>query len=127
MNNYNESDKKNCDKIFKDLVSFTRDNEPIRRGCNSGGPCFCTGKCQEIVGWRKKSNLSLDDVIKKIKEITDSKEKSNTIKIAEPEGRGCNSPSHNPPRHRVYSSGTWQHTCPSCGNVTIFVVPDVWC
>ncbi len=27
----------------------------IRRGCNNTNGCFCTGKCQEIVGWREKT------------------------------------------------------------------------
>lgn len=29
---------------------------PIRKGCKAAaeGGCFCTGKCQEIIGWRDK-------------------------------------------------------------------------
>lgn len=29
---------------------------PIRRGCENE-QCFCTGKCQEIIGWRKLHEL----------------------------------------------------------------------
>jgi hypothetical protein len=26
---------------------------PIKRGCTSNGPCFCSGACQEIIGYRE--------------------------------------------------------------------------
>lgn len=31
---------------------------PIKRGCPNG-QCFCTGKCQEIIGWRDKTPLEI--------------------------------------------------------------------
>ena len=30
-----------------------KNQEPIRRGCVNA-QCFCSGACQEIVGWRDK-------------------------------------------------------------------------
>lgn len=27
---------------------------PIYRGCNSGGSCFCSGACREIIGYREQ-------------------------------------------------------------------------
>ncbi len=110
----------------KDMFDFANKNEPIRRGCNNGGLCFCTGACQEIIGWREKTNESFEDMLKKVKEMVDARGKGSTVKIAEPEGRGCTDPSHNPPGYQVFSPGKYKHTCPSCGNVIIFVVPQVW-
>ena len=37
----------------------------------------------------------------------------------------CRHPEHNPPNMRVYEPGTYEHTCPACGKITIFVVPPV--
>lgn len=34
----------------------------------------------------------------------------------------CRHPDHNPPGHRVFTPGTYEHTCPKCGNVAVFVV-----
>lgn len=36
----------------KDIVSNTK--VPIKKGCPNDGQCFCTGKCNEIIGWRDK-------------------------------------------------------------------------
>lgn len=46
------------------------------------------------------------------------------VKIAEP-FRMCRDPQHNPPNMIVLSPGTWQHTCPSCGQTTVLSVPLV--
>ncbi len=47
-------------------------------------------------------------------------------KISEPK-RPCLSPTHNPPSMIVLSPGTYEHTCPSCGHVTTFVVNGTYC
>jgi len=45
----------------------------------------------------------------------------NTVKIGNLP-KYCNNPEHLPPTHRVYENGIYQHTCPSCENITRFVV-----
>ena len=40
-----------------------------------------------------------------------------------PWGGICRDPEHSPPSHRVWQPGTWEHTCPSCGNKVVFVIP----
>lgn len=35
----------------------------------------------------------------------------------------CTHPDHNPPDMRVFEPGTYEHTCPRCGTITIFTVP----
>ena len=52
--------------------------------------------------------------------------KNNTIKISEPE-YPCMYPEHNPPSMQVFESGTYEHTCPSCGKVQIFTIPLINC
>ena len=39
----------------------------------------------------------------------------------------CRHPEHNPPMHIVLEPGRWEHTCPACGNKTIFTIPRVTC
>lgn len=46
-----------------------------------------------------------------------------TIKIGESPKPPCKDLGHLPPKHIVYESGKYKHTCPSCGFVTIFSVP----
>lgn len=130
MNYYDEGGNKTYGHVKPNLIEqlfeFKKKNEPIRRGCSSQGSCFCTGRCQEIIGWREKvDENNLSDIIKKIMEGNGIKEKQNTIKIAEPE-KVCNHRSHNPPSHRVYSPGTWQHTCPGCGNIIVFTIQPLF-
>ena len=50
-----------------------------------------------------------------------------TIKIAEPPKPPCNNPEHNAPTHMVWSPGTYQHTCPGCGESYEFTVPQITC
>jgi hypothetical protein len=39
----------------------------------------------------------------------------------------CLHPEHNPPSMRVFESGIWEHTCPSCGHKQTFtVVRPIW-
>ena len=38
----------------------------------------------------------------------------------------CTHPEHKPPSHMVFEPGTYEHTCPACGEQTIFTVPLVW-
>ena len=39
----------------------------------------------------------------------------------------CLSHEHNPPSHMVLSPGTYEYTCPACGETTTFVVPMIVC
>lgn len=39
--------------------------------------------------------------------------------------RPCLSPDHKPPTQIVLEPGTYKHTCPDCGKVTVFTVPTV--
>jgi len=48
----------------------------------------------------------------------------NTVRIAAPKPL-CRHPEHNPPGAMLFQPGTWQHTCPSCGEVTTFEVPEI--
>ena len=45
-------------------------------------------------------------------------------KIKEPT-KICRHPEHNPPANIVLSPGTYKHTCPGCGKVTVFEVPQI--
>ncbi len=48
-----------------------------------------------------------------------------TRKIADlPLVERCRDREHNPPSHMVFQPGIYEHTCPSCGNVIQFVVPE---
>lgn len=47
-------------------------------------------------------------------------------KIAEPKPY-CIHPEHNPPNLISLDPGTYRYTCPSCGEVTVFVVPMITC
>jgi hypothetical protein len=40
----------------------------------------------------------------------------------EPAQEKCRHPEHNPPNMKVFSPGTYEHTCPSCGYTTVFRV-----
>lgn len=122
MNDFNTYQKTGR-KIIDEYIEFIKGKEPIRRGCSSGGPCFCTGKCQEIIGWRDK--IDENTILDIIRKLTEKSEKGNTVKIAEPKNPGCMNHSHNPPSHMVYSPGTYKHTCPSCGHVIIFNVAGI--
>lgn len=42
--------KEIIDKVAEKMQNI----EPIYKGCSHGGPCFCTGKCQEVIGERDK-------------------------------------------------------------------------
>lgn len=39
----------------------------------------------------------------------------------------CLHPEHNPPAHIVLSPGTWEWSCPSCGQTIRFEVPEILC
>lgn len=39
----------------------------------------------------------------------------------------CFNPCHNPPGMIVLQPGVYKHTCPSCGKVVIFTVPQITC
>jgi hypothetical protein len=44
-----------------------------------------------------------------------------TVKIGEVL-EPCQDPEHRPPGHRVFEPGIYEHTCPKCGEKTVFVV-----
>lgn len=52
-----------------------------------------------------------------------------TRKIDEPSWadaiRYCQHPDHNPPTHRVFEPGEYEHECPNCGKKIRFSVPRV--
>ena len=37
----------------------------------------------------------------------------------------CLCPEHNPPQHICLDPGTYEYTCPSCGNAVIVTVPFI--
>lgn len=39
----------------------------------------------------------------------------------------CVSPEHEPPGAMVYAPGTYEWTCPACGEKPVFVVSAVYC
>lgn len=47
---------------MEEIADDFKNKEPIRRGCDAArqGGCFCTGKCQEIIGWRDKPKSFLE-------------------------------------------------------------------
>lgn len=45
-----------------------------------------------------------------------------TRKIADASPLPCIDRQHSPPSMQVFSPGTWEHTCPSCGTRTVFTV-----
>lgn len=50
-----------------------------------------------------------------------------TKKIAELDPKEtCTHREHLPPHHRVYEPGVYEHTCPSCGQITTFTIRNPW-
>ena len=47
-----------CQNQLNDFMTSAREVHaaptriPIRRGCKAQGGCFCTGRCQDIIGYR---------------------------------------------------------------------------
>lgn len=35
----------------------------------------------------------------------------------------CHDPEHEPPKMQMIPEGSWEHVCPSCGNVQVIVIP----
>lgn len=50
-----------------------------------------------------------------------------TKKLDEPRFVPCAHPEHEPPKHRVFEPGRYEHTCPGCGKRTTFTVPLICC
>lgn len=50
--------------------------------------------------------------------------KSGLRKIADAQ-KPCLSPEHNTPMYMVHEPGTYEYTCPACGEHTVFTVPIV--
>ena len=49
------------------------------------------------------------------------------IKDKKWEEKICQHPEYNPPMHIVLEPGTYEHTCPACGNKIVFEVPFISC
>ena len=47
------ADVSNSTFIYNAIKEQTKGKVAIRKGCPNQ-QCFCTGKCQEIIGWRDK-------------------------------------------------------------------------
>jgi hypothetical protein len=60
----------------------------------------------------------------KIRDLSSTGSGLRKIKDAE---KPCMHPEHNPPSMIVLSPGTYEHTCPGCGNTVIFTVPLITC
>lgn len=50
-----------------------------------------------------------------------------SIKKIKDAPRPCLHPEHKPPKHMVFQPGTYEHTCPGCGQKTTFTVPVIIC
>ena len=48
-----------------------------------------------------------------------------TRKVADAPTPPCRHWGHAPPTMRVFAPGTYEHTCPKCGQVTVFTVRGV--
>lgn len=54
--------------------------------------------------------------------------KGSTRKIEDfTEKKGCKDTEHNPPQMIVLEPGTYEHECPSCGNIQVFTVEGYTC
>jgi hypothetical protein len=51
--------------VMKVIADQYATKEPIRKGCGIEGGCFCTGRCQEIIGWRDKEPTNHFERLKK--------------------------------------------------------------
>ncbi len=40
---------------FEAMKKFSEEKVAIRKGCPNIGGCHCPGTCQEIIGWRDKT------------------------------------------------------------------------
>lgn len=48
-----------------------------------------------------------------------------TKKIADlPKSTNCMNKEHEPPASQYFEPGIYEHTCPACGKITRFVVPE---
>ena len=52
----------------------------------------------------------------------EEQQKGGTRKIADAPPPPCRCPGHNPPGMMVWEPGTYEHTCPDCGQKQIFTV-----
>ena len=93
--------------------------EPIRKGCLNT-QCFCTGDCQEIVGWRDKPSL-----LGGILPSGEVKKEESHFEDIEPI-RMCKHPSHNPPTHLHIPQGKrYVHICPGCNAKMTLQPPQI--
>lgn len=47
-----EEKRKFLKSVFERKAPFAQKRIPILRGCNSKDGCFCTGRCNEVIGYR---------------------------------------------------------------------------
>jgi hypothetical protein len=129
MNNSLNPQKKD-NPIYSMTDGFAKkmnEEEPIRRGCTNG-QCFCSGACQEIIGWRKKDNhpfsLSPTEWLEQIQQTTDEKSHFEDIEQV----KLCKNPEHNPPTHLHIPQGKrYVHICPGCNSRVILQPPQITC
>ena len=58
--------------------------------------------------------------------MDNSKTTSGLQKITNAEPTPCMSPEHDPPQHIALEPGTYEYTCPACGQKTTLIVPHIW-
>ncbi len=55
----------------------------------------------------------------------EKKREGGTRKIGDfPKSQICRHPDHGVPGFRVFQPGIYEHTCPACGNVIRFTIPE---
>jgi hypothetical protein len=94
--------------------------EPIRKGCNND-QCFCTGACQEIIGWKDKNPLPFN----RFPNSEFPNEEESHFEDIE-ETKTCCHIEHNPPTHLYIPHGKrYIHICPECKERTVFQPPQI--
>lgn len=64
----------------------------------------------------------IDHIQSSNREILNARRRGGTRKITDLRFEYCRDPSHGPPTMQVFDNGVYEHTCPSCGSSTTFVV-----
>lgn len=108
-------------EIYQMSIDQARENlekkEPIRRGCSAIGGCFCSGACQEIIGWREAGKTNFFP-------IQQEDEKSHFEDIEDV--AKCTHIEHNPPMHLHIPQGKrYIHVCPGCKQRSVLQPPQI--
>jgi hypothetical protein len=112
----NEKRKKE-NVIYNQIINNFPNKEPIRRGCNNGS-CFCSGACQEIIGWKDVDNSHFFPPQQEQPIFPIQKEESHFEDIEE--SKTCSHIEHKPPMHLHIPQGKrYVHICPACRERTI--------